>query len=238
MLLKNNRQLKHINLAFCQANMDETAITISQYNHDIRSIDMWKSRNLSSIGLLALATTCTELEEVDFGWWWVAFRRFLYFFSTWAHKIKSHKGPIQRKLETILQRLPNKSCPFSSTVYVMKPRPVKHLGSSSRIVQTWRSYFWLRSVAWTIETWRTLQNIVRIWSSWIYSVSWAYQRINVFCKLIFFDFHLKLWHLLIFGSFDINVHFIEFNRILTQCKRLKLMDLSFCVHLDDAEVGL
>lgn len=69
MLLKNNRQLKHINLAFCQANMDETAITISQYNHSIRSIDMWKSRNLSSIGLLALATTCTLLEEVDFGWW-------------------------------------------------------------------------------------------------------------------------------------------------------------------------
>lgn len=69
MLLKNNRQLKHINLAFCQANMDETAITISQYNHNIQSIDMWKSRNLSSIGLLALATTCTALEEVDFGWW-------------------------------------------------------------------------------------------------------------------------------------------------------------------------
>lgn len=69
LLLKNNRQLKHINLAFCAANMDETAITISQYNHNIRSIDMWKSRNLSSMGLLALASTCTQLEEVDFGWW-------------------------------------------------------------------------------------------------------------------------------------------------------------------------
>lgn len=68
LLLKNNPNLKHLNLAFSQANMDETSITISQYNKQIRSIDMWKSRGLSSIGLLALATTCTELEEVDFGW--------------------------------------------------------------------------------------------------------------------------------------------------------------------------
>lgn len=69
LLLKNNSNLKHINLAFSQANMDETSITISQYNQKIRSIDMWKARGLSSIGLLALATTCSELEEVDFGWW-------------------------------------------------------------------------------------------------------------------------------------------------------------------------
>lgn len=69
LLLKNNKNLKHLNLAFSQANMDETAITISQYNKHIQSIDMWKSRSLSSIGLLALATTCSELEEVDFGWW-------------------------------------------------------------------------------------------------------------------------------------------------------------------------
>lgn len=69
LLLKNNKNLKHLNLAFSQANMDETAITISQYNKQIQSIDMWKSRSLSSIGLLALATTCTELQEVDFGWW-------------------------------------------------------------------------------------------------------------------------------------------------------------------------
>lgn len=69
LLLKNNTNLKHLNLGFSQANMDETAITISQYNKEIQSIDMWKSRGLSSIGLLALATTCTELQEVEFGWW-------------------------------------------------------------------------------------------------------------------------------------------------------------------------
>lgn len=67
-LLKNNRELKHINLAFGQVNMDDVSLTISQYNKKIVSIDMWKSHGLSAIGLLALAT-CTQLEEVDFGWW-------------------------------------------------------------------------------------------------------------------------------------------------------------------------
>lgn len=70
LLIKNNPRLKHINLGFGQnhINMDEVAITISQYNKSIKSIDMWKSHGLSSIGLLALAN-CAELEEVDFGWW-------------------------------------------------------------------------------------------------------------------------------------------------------------------------
>lgn len=70
LMIKNNPRLKHINLGFGQShiNMDEVAITISQYNKSIVSIDMWKSYGLSSIGLLALAN-CTELEEVDFGWW-------------------------------------------------------------------------------------------------------------------------------------------------------------------------
>lgn len=68
--LTRNPKLKHLNLAFgnTQIDMDEIAITLSQHNKNIVSIDMWKSHGLSSIGLLALAN-CTELEEVDFGWW-------------------------------------------------------------------------------------------------------------------------------------------------------------------------
>lgn len=69
-LLKNNPELKHINLAFGSTliDMDEIAITLSQNNKNIVSIDMWKSHGLSSVGLLALAN-CSDLEEVDFGWW-------------------------------------------------------------------------------------------------------------------------------------------------------------------------
>lgn len=72
LMLQNNPNLKHINLAFSQANMDQIATTLSRYNVHLQSIDMWKSRGLSSIGLRALAATCSELEEVDFGWWYVS----------------------------------------------------------------------------------------------------------------------------------------------------------------------
>lgn len=71
LMLQNNPDLKHINLAFSQANMDQIAITLSRCNVHLQSIDMWKSRGLSSVGLRALAATCSELEEVDFGWWYV-----------------------------------------------------------------------------------------------------------------------------------------------------------------------
>lgn len=69
LMLQNNSNLRHINLAFSQANMDQIATLISRYNVHIQSIDMWKSRGLSSTGLRALAASCSELEEVDFGWW-------------------------------------------------------------------------------------------------------------------------------------------------------------------------
>ena len=48
--------------------MDEIATTISIYNPNIISLDMWKSHSLTSVGLLAMAK-CQHLEEVDFGWW-------------------------------------------------------------------------------------------------------------------------------------------------------------------------
>lgn len=69
-LIKNNPKLKHLNFGFggTHINMDEVALTITQYNKSIISIDMWKSHGLSSIGLLALSN-CVDLEEVDFGWW-------------------------------------------------------------------------------------------------------------------------------------------------------------------------
>lgn len=73
LMLQNNPNLRHINLAFSQANMDQIATLISRYNIRIQSIDMWKSRGLSSTGLRALAATCPELEEIDFGWWLVKF---------------------------------------------------------------------------------------------------------------------------------------------------------------------
>lgn len=57
-------------LAYCgiAVNMDNVAQHIGQYNQSLISLDLWKSRFLSAAGLEALSK-CTELEEVDFGWW-------------------------------------------------------------------------------------------------------------------------------------------------------------------------
>lgn len=96
LMLQNNPNLKHINLAFSQANMDQIAITISKYNVHMQSIDMWKSRGLSSIGLRALAANCYALEEVDFGWWYVnnalcsKWKNLMKHFDKLIHKILIH----------------------------------------------------------------------------------------------------------------------------------------------------
>lgn len=68
-ILRNNPNLKHLNLGFCSlpVDMNKVAILISKYNKKIVSLDMWKSHSLTSLGILALAK-CHDLEEVDFGW--------------------------------------------------------------------------------------------------------------------------------------------------------------------------
>lgn len=67
-LLQNNRNLKHLNMCNSSIHMDKIAIQLSETNLEIKSIDLWKSVGLSSIGLMALSK-CTKLEEIDFGWW-------------------------------------------------------------------------------------------------------------------------------------------------------------------------
>lgn len=68
-ILRSNPRLKHLNLGLSNlaVNMDEVAQTLAQYNRDIVSVDFWKSHSFNSVGLTALAT-CSNLEEVDFGW--------------------------------------------------------------------------------------------------------------------------------------------------------------------------
>lgn len=68
-ILKNNPNMKHLNLAFSSqhVNMDEICMQISNFNPNITSIDMWKCSSLTSIGVRALAE-CRLLEELNFGW--------------------------------------------------------------------------------------------------------------------------------------------------------------------------
>lgn len=68
-ILKNNPNLRRLNVAFSHptVNMDEVCLMISAFNRNIQTVDMWKSHNLTTMGIRALSE-CPELEELDFGW--------------------------------------------------------------------------------------------------------------------------------------------------------------------------
>lgn len=68
-ILKNNPNLSRLNVAFSSPtlNMDEVCIQISCYNSKIKSVDMWKCHNLTTLGIRALSE-CLLLEELDVGW--------------------------------------------------------------------------------------------------------------------------------------------------------------------------
>lgn len=50
--------------------MDNIAKVLSIFNHQLVSVDFWKSYTLSPIGLRCL-TVLKNLEEIDLGWWLV-----------------------------------------------------------------------------------------------------------------------------------------------------------------------
>lgn len=51
-------------------NMDEVVLAISENNKKLISLDLWKTSNLTQVGVSALSQ-CSLLEEVDLGWWLV-----------------------------------------------------------------------------------------------------------------------------------------------------------------------
>ncbi|KAJ1526764.1 hypothetical protein ONE63_008339 [Megalurothrips usitatus] len=68
-ILKSSPHLKHLNLGSCMhmSSMDEVVLTLSKYNPELVSLDLWKSYTLTSVGVNALGK-CSKLEEVDLGW--------------------------------------------------------------------------------------------------------------------------------------------------------------------------
>jgi F-box/leucine-rich repeat protein 4 len=67
-ILKNNTNLQHLHLAFNhQLNTDQICLQISVHNKKLKTIDLWKCHNLTTVGLRALSN-CEKLEIVDLGW--------------------------------------------------------------------------------------------------------------------------------------------------------------------------
>lgn len=68
-VLARNVRLRHLNLgqSSTQMNMDAVATQLASTNRQLRSLDMWKTYGLSTVGLAALGE-CAELQELDIGW--------------------------------------------------------------------------------------------------------------------------------------------------------------------------
>lgn len=68
-ILRSNSNMQYLNIAFAtqHVSMDEICLLISAFNTKLKSIDMWKCHNLTTLGIRALSQ-CFGLEEVDFGW--------------------------------------------------------------------------------------------------------------------------------------------------------------------------
>uniref|UniRef100_H2ZMF1 F-box domain-containing protein n=1 Tax=Ciona savignyi TaxID=51511 RepID=H2ZMF1_CIOSA len=69
-VLRSNTQLESLNLGSCQHILDYDKVFMEMAAHcqQIRIIDVWRARSLTSQGLNELTTHCKHLEELDFGW--------------------------------------------------------------------------------------------------------------------------------------------------------------------------
>lgn len=71
-ILKKNPHIRHLNLASMhdRLNMNEVATELGTSCTKLESIDFWKAQTLTVDGIRAL-TNCSNLREIDFGWWLV-----------------------------------------------------------------------------------------------------------------------------------------------------------------------
>ncbi|XP_046548934.1 F-box/LRR-repeat protein 4-like [Haliotis rubra] len=62
--------LQHLNIGSCSriSSHDDVAAALGKFSKKLRSLDLWRSRKISYIGLQAIANNCFELEELDIGW--------------------------------------------------------------------------------------------------------------------------------------------------------------------------
>lgn len=68
LLLQHAGNLRHLSLNNCnQLDMDEVALTLQTFNRGLMSLHAWKTHNLTSRGLRALACIPT-LQDLDLGW--------------------------------------------------------------------------------------------------------------------------------------------------------------------------
>ncbi|KAL1423881.1 hypothetical protein MTO96_020679 [Rhipicephalus appendiculatus] len=69
-IIRNCNKLKHLSLGSCPVvnNYDDIALEISTYLGNLRSLDLYRARTLSSVGANLFARSCPLLVSLDLGW--------------------------------------------------------------------------------------------------------------------------------------------------------------------------
>lgn len=69
-IIRSCNELKHLSLGSCPVvnNYDDIALEISMYLGDLKSLDLYRARTLSSVGVNLFARSCPLLVSLDLGW--------------------------------------------------------------------------------------------------------------------------------------------------------------------------
>ncbi|CAK8678714.1 unnamed protein product [Clavelina lepadiformis] len=69
-IIHSNPSLLNLNIGSCThiRDYDRVLVELSEHSHNLRALDTWRAKSLTSLGLKALASQCKHLEELDFGW--------------------------------------------------------------------------------------------------------------------------------------------------------------------------
>lgn len=69
-IIRSCTELHHLNIGSTthMFTVDEILKDLGKHTRHLKSLDLWRCRSLSHVGILALASGCLELEELDIGW--------------------------------------------------------------------------------------------------------------------------------------------------------------------------
>ncbi|KAK2179392.1 hypothetical protein NP493_493g01021 [Ridgeia piscesae] len=69
-IIRQCPQLEHLNLGSCTSvnNFDDVALELGKNCKRLVSLDLWRAKTISDVGLSAIADNCHLLQELDVGW--------------------------------------------------------------------------------------------------------------------------------------------------------------------------
>ncbi|KAI0234501.1 F-box/LRR-repeat protein 4 [Lamellibrachia satsuma] len=69
-IIRQCHELEHLNLGSCTCvnNFDDVALELGKNCKKLVSLDLWRAKTISDVGLRGIADNCSQLQELDLGW--------------------------------------------------------------------------------------------------------------------------------------------------------------------------